>query len=289
MSHTITKAVIPVAGFGTRFLPATKAQPKEMLTVIDKPIIQYIVEEAVASGIKQIIFITGTNKRAIEDHFDRNFELEYRLKRAGKIRELEEIKKIAHLATFIYIRQRTPSGLGHAILQAEPAINGEPFAVLLGDDIIFGKKPALEQLMNTFERYKGSVVGVTTVAKKNLQRYGIVAGSVVDPRTIKVDRIVEKPKPSLAPSRLGITGRYVFTPEIFKALRRTKPGVGGEIQLTDAVALLAKKQPLFAHRYEGEYYDCGDKNRFLQAQIHAALARPDLRRQLRAYLKNVLQ
>jgi UTP--glucose-1-phosphate uridylyltransferase len=286
--HAITKAVIPVAGFGTRFLPATKAQPKEMLPIVDKPTIQYIVEEAVAAGIKQIIFITGTNKRAIEDHFDRNFELEYRLEQAGKKRELEEIKKIAHLANFIYIRQRTPSGLGHAILQAEPAINDEPFAVLLGDDLIFSKQPAIGQLMGAFSRCHGSVVGVTTVPKKNLQRYGIVAGRPAGPRTIRVEKIVEKPTPAKAPSRLGVTGRYVFTPEIFNALRHTKPGVGNEIQITDAIAGLAARQPLFAYRYEGDYYDCGDKERFLEAQIHAALERPDLSRKLRAYLRAVV-
>ncbi len=285
--HRITKAVIPVAGFGTRFLPATKAQPKEMLPVVDKPTIQYIVEEAVAAGIQDIIFITGPNKRAIEDHFDRNFELEYRLQHAGKHAEFEEIKRIAHLANFIYIRQRTPSGLGHAVLQAEPAINGEPFAVLLGDDLIFGKKPAIGQLAETFAARGGSVVGVTEVPRKNVSRYGIVAGRKLDARTVAVDRFVEKPKPSEAPSRLGVTGRYVFTPEIFDELRKTKPGVGGEVQLTDAMVKLMSHQELFAYRYEGEYFDCGNKERFLQAQIHVALSRPDLARQLRSYLKKI--
>lgn len=285
--HKITKAVIPVAGFGTRFLPATKAQPKEMLPVVDKPTIQYIVEEAVAAGIQDIIFITGPNKRAIEDHFDRNFELEHRLQHAGKHAEFEEIKRIAHLANFIYIRQRTPSGLGHAVLQAEPAINGEPFAVLLGDDLIFGKKPAIGQLAKVFAEQSGSVVGVTEVPKKSVGRYGIVGGRKLDDRTLKVDRFVEKPKPADAPSRLAVTGRYVFTPEIFEELRRTRPGVGGEIQLADALTPLMRRQPLFAYRYEGEYFDCGNKERFLQAQIHVALSRPDLARQLRSYLKNI--
>lgn len=286
MSPKVTKAVIPVAGFGTRFLPATKAQPKEMLPVVDKPTIQYIVEEAVAAGIRDIIFITGPNKRAIEDHFDRNFELEYRLQRAGKHAEFEEIKRIAHLANFIYIRQRTPSGLGHAVLQAEPAVNGEPFAVLLGDDLIFGKEPAIGQLATCFSQNGGSVVGVTEVPRKNVSRYGIVGGERVDSRTIRVETIVEKPKVAEAPSRLAITGRYVLTPQIFDELRKTKPGAGGEIQLTDAIVRLRRSQPLFAHRYGGEYFDCGNKERFLQAQIHVALSRPDLRAGMRRYLRS---
>lgn len=288
MIKKVTKAVIPVAGFGTRFLPATKAQPKEMLPVLDKPIIQYIVEEAVAAGIKQIIFITGSNKRAIEDHFDRNFELEYRLQRAGKHHDFETIKNISYLADFLYIRQRTPSGLGHAILQAKPAINGEPFAVLLGDDLIFSKKPAIGQLIKCFNDYQNPVIGVTKVPKDQIQRYGIVGGRKLKSHLIKIDQIVEKPKPSTAPSNLGITGRYVFTPEIFKELEKTKPGVGGEIQITDAIARLGQKSPLYACVYEGDYYDCGNKERFLEAQIHVALSRPDLRKQLKVFIKNVL-
>lgn len=288
MVHKVTKAVIPVAGFGTRFLPATKAQPKEMLPILDKPIIQYIVEEAVAAGIKQIIFITGSNKRAIEDHFDRNFELEYRLQRAGKHHDFETIKNISYLAEFLYIRQRTPSGLGHAILQAKPAINNEPFAVLLGDDLIFSKKPAIGQLIKCFNEYQQTIIGVTKIAKDQTQRYGIVGGHKINSRLLKIEKIVEKPKPSAAPSNLGITGRYVFTPEIFTELEKTKPGVGGEIQITDAIARLGKKHHLYAYTYEGDYYDCGNKERFLEAQIHVALARPELRTQLKIFLKSVL-
>jgi len=285
----ITKAVIPVAGFGTRFLPATKAQPKEMLPLVDKPIIQYIVEEAVAAGITQIVFITGSNKRAIEDHFDRNFELEYRLQKAGKDAELTQVKDISSLATFIYIRQKTQEGLGHAILQAKPVIDGEPFAVLLGDDVIFGDTPAIGQLADVYKKFGEPVVGVTEVAAEQVKRYGIIDGEAVDDNVYKVRRIVEKPTPETAPSRLGVTGRYIFTPDIFDEIEQTKPGVGGEIQITDAMANLMTKRPLYACRYHGDYYDCGDKERYLEAQLAVGLQRPDLAPGLKGYLKSVLE
>lgn len=289
MAEKIRKAVIPVAGFGTRFLPATKAQPKEMLPLVDKPTIQYIVEEAVAAGIEQVIFITGANKRAIEDHFDRNFELEHRLEQAGKTVELEEVKRISYLASFVYIRQRTPSGLGHAILQAKDVVSDEPFAVLLGDDIVDAKKPAIGQLMGVFARYGDPVVGVTEVPKESVSRYGIVGGVKVNERVTEVKQIIEKPSPKQAPSRLAITGRYVLTPDIFGILEQTKPGHGGEIQVTDALATLAKQRPMYTCRYEGTYYDCGTKLSFLRAQVAFALRHPELRQPLRRALKSVLR
>ncbi len=283
----VRKAIIPVAGLGTRFLPATKAQPKEMLSLVDKPIIQYIVEEAVASGIEEIIFVTSQNKRAIEDHFDRNFELEYRLRQKGKNKILEELLAISDMAKFIYVRQKTPKGLGHAIYTAKELIGDEPFAVLLGDDIIDSRIPALKQLINVYEKYHNIVLGVTEVDKKYTDKYGIIDPSFINRSVAEIKKIIEKPKPQLAPSNLAVTGRYVLLPEIFEILAKQKPGVGGEIQITDALAKYIKKNSGYACIYSGRYYDCGKKLEFVEATINFALKHPDLKTPLKKYLKTL--
>lgn len=284
----IRKAVIPVAGLGTRFLPATKAQPKEMLTLVDKPLIQYIVEEAVASGIEEIIFVTSATKRAIEDHFDRAFELEYRLRQKGKKKELAELLHISDMAKFIYVRQKTPRGLGHAIYTAAPLVDDGPFAVLLGDDIIDARRPALKQLMEVYYRYSADVVvGCTTVAKKDVSHYGIVDPLEGRGRVVRIKRIIEKPPVGLAPSRLAVTGRYILTPGILPILARGKRGSGGEIQLTDALAEYIKNKVGYACAYEGDYYDCGNKLGFVKAIINFSLKRKEFKGQLRNYLKKI--
>ena len=283
----IRKAVIPVAGLGTRFLPATKAQPKEMLSLVDKPIIQYIVEEAVASGIEEIIFITSSTKRAIEDHFDRNFELEYRLRQKGKKAELSDLLHISNMAKFIYTRQKTPKGLGHAIYAAKPLIGDEPFAVILGDDIIDAKVPAIKQLINVYHKYQDIVIGVTQVPKKETNKYGIIDPLTIDKRTVEIKKIVEKPRPQKAPSRLAVTGRYILTPEIFDWLGNQKEDTSGEIQLTDAIARYIKKRAGYGCIYQGDYYDCGNKLEFIKAIVNFGLKRKEYRSQLRKYLKNI--
>lgn len=282
--NKIRKAVIPVAGLGTRFLPATKAQPKEMLTLVDKPIIQYIVEEAVKSGIEEIIFVTSANKRAIEDHFDRNFELEYRLRQKNKQTELAQILKISDMAEFIYVRQKTPKGLGHAILTVKNLIGDEPFAVLLGDDIIDAKTPAIQQLINVYYKYQDSVVGVAEMTKDKLHRYGIIDPIKIEKQVWQIKEIVEKPQAAQAPSRLAVTGRYVLTPEIFPYLAKQKPGVGGEINLTDALAKYIKQRSAYACQYQGAYYDCGDKLEFIKAIVQFGLKHPDFQKKLKKYL-----
>lgn len=283
----VRKAIIPVAGLGTRFLPATKAQPKEMLALVDKPIIQYIVEEAVAAGIEEIIFVTSSTKRAIEDHFDRNFELEYRLRQKGKKKELDEMLRISDMMKFVYIRQKTPRGLGHAISTAASLIGDEPFAVILGDDIIDAKVPAIKQLMKVYEKYGDIVVGVTKVPKKETHKYGIVDPIMLDQHTAEIRRIVEKPKASQAPSNLAVTGRYILTPDIFELLAKEKIGTGGEVQLTDALAEHVKKQAGYACIYEGDYYDCGNKLEFVKAIITYSLKRKEFRQPLKKFLKNL--
>ncbi len=285
----IKKAVIPVAGLGTRFLPATKAQPKEMLPVVDKPVIQYIVEEAVKAGIKQIVFVTGKHKRAIEDHFDTNFELEHVLEKKGKEELLKLVREVTNLAEIIYIRQKEPLGLGHAILTAEPAIGNEPFAVLLGDDIMLSEPPAIKQLMDVFSKYRCTVLGVQRVPEKDVSRYGVVGGKEVEPGVFKVDTLVEKPSAEEAPSNLAITGRYILTPGIFEALRRTPPGKGGEIQLTDGIERLGMKEALYAKIMEGERYDTGDKLGFLIATVDFALKRQDLKDPFLKFLREKLK
>ena len=281
----VRKAVIPVAGLGTRFLPATKAQPKEMLPLVDKPVIQYIVEEAVAAGIKQIIFVTGRHKRAIEDHFDRNLELERNLEEKGKEELLKIVREIPDMADFIYIRQKEPLGLGHAILTAEPAVGNEPFAVLLGDDVMVSEPPAIRQLIEVYNRFRCSVIGLQKVPEEEVEKYGIVGGKEVDEGVLKLDELVEKPSREEAPSNLAIAGRYVLTPGIFDALRETPPGRGGEIQLTDALQLLNSREAIYGRILEAVRYDTGNKLGFLQATVDFALMREDLREPFLKFLK----
>ena len=288
MIKPVRKAVIPAAGLGTRFLPATKATPKEMLPIVDKPTIQYIVEEALAAGIEDILVITGRSKRAIEDHFDRSIELEMNLKEHGKEKELEVVRKISDIRIY-YIRQKEPRGLGHAILCAQQFIGDEPFAVLLGDDVVDAKVPALKQLIDVYEKTGSSVLGVQEVPLEKVSSYGIVASHATDePRTFTVSDMVEKPAVEDAPSRLAVLGRYVINPEIFAILEKTEPGRGGEIQLTDALKVLAEQQTMYAYNFEGRRYDVGDKQGFLEATVEMALKRPDLRDKFLTYLQGIV-
>lgn len=288
MIKKVRKAVIPAAGLGTRFLPATKATPKEMLPIVDKPTIQYIIEEALASGIEDILIITGRSKRAIEDHFDRSIELELNLEAAHKEQELEMVRKISDIRIH-YIRQKEPRGLGHAILCAQQFIGDEPFAVLLGDDVVDSRVPALKQLIDVYERTGASVLGVQEVPQDKVSAYGIVASQPTgEKRTFTVQDMVEKPKKEEAPSRLAVLGRYVINPEIFPILEHTAPGRGNEIQLTDALKVLAKEQPMYAYNFEGRRYDVGDKQGFLEATVEMALKRTDLRDKFLAYLQNIV-
>ena len=285
---SITKAVIPAAGLGTRFLPATKAQPKEMLPIVDKPTIQYIVEEAVASGITDILIITGRNKRAIEDHFDRSIELEMELEQKGKTALLEQVRQISDLVDVQYVRQKTPRGLGHAILCAKNFVGNEPFAVLLGDDIVDAQVPCLKQLIEQNDHYNGTILGVQKVSQENVNKYGIVKGKALDDRLYMVEDLVEKPSVEAAPSNVAILGRYIITPEIFPLLETTLPGAGGEIQLTDALKALAKNKQVWAYEFSGRRYDVGDKLGFLEATVEMALKRDDLKEDFLAYLKKQL-
>lgn len=288
MIKPVRKAVIPAAGLGSRFLPATKATPKEMLPIVDKPTIQYIVEEALAAGIEDILVITGRSKRAIEDHFDRSIELEMNLKEHGKEKELEVVRKISDIRIH-YIRQKEPRGLGHAILCAQQFIGDEPFAVLLGDDVVDAKVPALKQLIDVYEKTGSSVLGVQEVPLEKVSSYGIVASHATDePRTFTVSDMVEKPAVEDAPSRLAVLGRYVINPEIFAILEKTEPGRGGEIQLTDALKVLAEQQTMYAYNFEGRRYDVGDKQGFLEATVEMALKRPDLRDKFLTYLQGIV-
>lgn len=289
MSQQIRKAIIPVGGLGTRFLPATKAQPKEMLPVVDQPVIQYIVEEAVAAGITEIIFVTAIGKRAIEDHFDRNFELEYRLEQAGKRAELSAVSRIGRLASFAFVRQNKPLGDGHAVLAALPFVDAhEPVAVLFGDDIIDATQPGIAQLMACHAEYGGSVIAVTRVPRREIHRYGVIAGRRRAPHVYAVTAFVEKPTPAKAPSTLGVIGRYILTPAIREILRHQGPGRDGEIRLADAFATaLRSEEPLFAREIVGTRYDCGNKLGFLKANVAFALRHPDLRGEFRAFIRNV--
>jgi UTP--glucose-1-phosphate uridylyltransferase len=285
---TIRKAVVPAAGLGTRFLPATKAQPKEMLPIVDKPTIQYVVEEAVASGLGEIIIVTGRGKRAIEDHFDAAIELEYYLSDRGKTEELAQIKTISELASVSYVRQKEPLGLGHAILCTRAFVGEESFGVFLGDDIIGGAPvPCMRQLLDVFARRGGPVVAVERVPRERLQQYGVVAGRRLDDRLWEISDLVEKPRPDEAPSDLAIIGRYVLTPDVFPLLAETKGDARGEIQLTDALRELARRRPAYALEFEGQRYDTGDKLGFLKATVEFALARPDLADAFRAYLRSL--
>ena len=272
----IRTAVIPAAGLGTRFLPATKAQPKEMLPIVDKPCIQYIIEEAIDSGIEDILIITGRNKRAIEDHFDRAVELELTLKAQGKYDLLGLVQELSRV-TIHYVRQKEPKGLGHAVLCAKHFVGDEPFAVLLGDDIMDAEVPVLKQLMDVYEDCEGSVLGVQEVPKDRVSSYGVVKPVAVKERLWRADDLVEKPSVEEAPSRLAVLGRYIISPEIFGILEKTEPGRGGEIQLTDALKKLSEREPVYAYEFEGRRYDVGDKQGYLEATVDFALTRPDLR------------
>ena len=283
----ITKAVIPAAGLGTRFLPATKAQPKEMLPIVDKPTIQYIIEEAAASGITDILIITGRNKRAIEDHFDRSIELEMELERKHKDKLLQEIKDISNIVNIQYIRQQTPKGLGHAVLCAKNFVGNEPFAVLLGDDVVDSNVPCLKQLMNVYDRYNSSVLGVQQVSWNDVDKYGIVSGEVREDGIHKVKTLFEKPDREIAPSNVAILGRYIITPDIFPILEHTEPGAGLEIQLTEALKELARHKAVYAYEFAGCRYDVGDKLGFLKATVEMALKRPDLHDDFAAYLRSL--
>ena len=281
----VKKAVFPVAGLGTRFLPATKSSPKEMLALIDKPLVQYVVEEAVAAGIEQILFVTGRGKRAIEDHFDISFELESILREKGKNDIVKEVRDIAEMISIFYVRQKQALGLGHAILCAREFVGNEPFAVLLGDDIIDAEQPCLRQLLDVFRKYQGSVLALEQVPMENISAYGCVRANAISDRVYKVSDLVEKPKKEDAPSDLAIIGRYVLTPEIFPILEKQAPGKGGEIQLTDAILKLSEQQSIYGCRFEGNRYDCGDKLGFLKATIDMALKRDDLGKDLEKYLR----
>ena len=283
----IRKAVFPAAGLGTRFLPATKAQPKEMLPLVDKPTIQYVVEEAVASGLTEIIIVTGRGKRAIEDHFDSAFELEYYLQDRGKMDELAEIKTISDMASVSYVRQREPLGLGHAILCARPLVGEEPFGVFLGDDLIVAQTPCMRQLLGVFERYGGPVLAVERVPGDQISRYGVIRPKPLGGNVYEVLDLVEKPAEREAPSDLAIIGRYILTPDLFPVLAETRPDARGEIQVTDALRVLRRTRPLYAVAFEGKRYDTGDKLGFLKATVEFALARPDLAEAFRAYLKTL--
>jgi UTP--glucose-1-phosphate uridylyltransferase len=282
----IKKAVFPVAGLGTRFLPATKASPKEMLPLIDKPLVQYVVEEAVAAGIEQVLFVTGRGKRAIEDHFDISFELESILREKGKEDEFKEVRDIAEMMSIFYVRQKQALGLGHAILCAREFVGNEPFAVLLGDDIIDGEKPCLGQLLDVYEKYRGSVLALEQVPMENISSYGCVEANVMSDRIYQVTNLVEKPKQEDAPSDLAIIGRYVLTPEIFPILERQEPGKGGEIQLTDAILKLSGQESIYGCRFEGTRYDCGDKLGFLKATVDMALKREEIREEFVQFLRS---
>ncbi|PER34578.1 UTP--glucose-1-phosphate uridylyltransferase [Bacillus thuringiensis] len=286
----IRRAIIPAAGLGTRFLPATKAQAKEMLPIVDKPTIQYIVEEAVASGIEEIIIIIGRGKRSIEDHFDKSYELEDALLKKEKLDVLKEVQQISSLATIYYVRQKEPKGLGHAILCAQSFIGNEPFAVLLGDDIVMSETPCLKQIIDVFEYCNSSVVAVQSVPEKDISKYGIVKpkGTMIQPNLFSVDCLVEKPKKEVAPSRYAIMGRYVLRPEIFKILTKLPVNqASNELQLTDAINELNKEQAVLAYNFEGNRYDIGDKVGFIKATIDFALHRDDIRNEVLAYLRDI--
>ncbi len=283
----VKKAIIPAAGLGTRFLPATKAQPKEMLPIVDKPTIQYIVEEAVSSGIEEILIITGKNKKSIEDHFDKSVELEDQLKKNNKTTLLKLVQNISNMVDIYYTRQKEPRGLGHAVSLAKNFVEDEPFAVMLGDDIVDSKTPCLKQLIDCYDNYNTSILGVQPVKEEAISKYGIINGIEVEKGTYKVKDMVEKPTAQEAPSNIAILGRYIITPKIFEILEKTKPDKRGEIQLTDALKELVKTEAIYAYCFEGERYDAGDKFGFLQANIHYALKNSVLKEELLEYLATI--
>ncbi len=285
----IKKAVFPVAGLGTRFLPATKAMAKEMLPVVDKPIIQYAVEEAFAAGIEQIIFVTGRGKKALEDHFDRSFELELSLKQKNKEKRLHQIEDLVpETGTIIYTRQNQPLGLGHAIWCARDIVGDEPFAVLLADDLIKSKTPVLSQMIERFDRLRASIAAVMEVDPSQTDKYGILDAEQIEDNVVRIKKMIEKPKPEEAPSNLAIIGRYILTPKIFDYLGKKKTGAGGEIQLTDAMAELLKTQPIFGYKFEGHRFDCGDKAGFQMANLAYAMERPEIKGRLEEFIKTQL-
>ncbi|MCM0650592.1 UTP--glucose-1-phosphate uridylyltransferase GalU [Clostridium swellfunianum] len=283
----VKKAIIPAAGLGTRFLPATKAQPKEMLPIVDKPTIQYIIEEAVASGIEEILIITGRNKRAIEDHFDKSVELEQELEAHNKEELLTMVRDISNMVNIHYIRQKEPKGLGHAISCAKTFVGKEPFAVMLGDDVVDSEVPCLKQLIDCYTEYKTTILGVQQVPLDDVSKYGIVKGMHIEDRVYKVKDLVEKPKTEEAPSNIAILGRYIITPQIFDILDNTTPGKGGEIQLTDALKSLIQNEAMYAYNFDGRRYDVGDKLGFLEATVEFALKREDLRDPFIKYLLSI--
>ncbi len=285
----VRKAVIPAAGLGTRFLPATKAQPKEMLPLLDKPAIQYVIEEAVRVGITDILIITGRGKRSIEDHFDRSIELEYFLESRGKFEELKQVREISDMASIHYIRQRDPLGLGHAVAVAEEHVGDEPFAVLLGDDIMTESNPLLAEMLRVHDRYGRSVLAAMEVSRDDVSLYGCIEPEFVEERLARVISIVEKPTPEDAPSNLAAIGRYVLTPEVFGALRHLEPGVGGEVQLTDAINALAQEQAVYAHVFEGGRFDIGNKLDYVKATIEIAIDREDLGKDLKRWLADLVE
>jgi UTP--glucose-1-phosphate uridylyltransferase len=283
----IRKAVFPAAGLGTRFLPATKAQPKEMLPLVDKPLIQYVVEEAIDSGIEQIIVVTGRGKNSIEDHFDISYELEQMLQERGKEKELALVRRISDLMQFVYVRQKQALGLGHAVLVARDVVDEEPFAVMLGDDIIDAEMPCLKQMIEVFDRYQNPVVGIMPIEGPDISRFGVIQAEQVEPRVYRISDMVEKPRPEEAPSNLAIIGRYILTPDIFEEIENTTPGAGGEIQLTDAMRSLLKRRPFYGYQFEGRRYDAGDKLGFLKATVEFALKHDDISQEFREYLKSL--
>jgi UTP--glucose-1-phosphate uridylyltransferase len=288
---SVKKAIFPVAGLGTRFLPATKAQPKEMLPVVDKPLIQYAVEEAYAAGVREMIFVTGRHKRPIEDHFDMTFELEVALEQAGKRELLDVVRSVKpDDMECIYVRQAQALGLGHAVLCGQRLVGNNPFAVLLADDLMVGPtngKPVLAQMVEQFEEWQASILAVQEVPAEATRRYGIVAGNAVNERVLDVTQMVEKPAPEVAPSRLGVAGRYILTPGVFREIAAQPRGVGGEIQLTDGIASLLRREKVFAYRYEGKRYDCGSKAGWLEANVELALDHPQLGPGFREFLRGM--
>ena len=291
MNEVVKKAVIPAAGLGTRFLPATKAQPQEMLPIVDKPTLQYIIEEAVASGVEEILIITGRNKKSIEDHFDKSVELELELENKGKTDLLEIVRGISNMVNIHYIRQKEPKGLGDAIYCARYFIGDEPFAIMLGDDMVDNGQgpPCLKQLIDAYETHNASILGVQEVDKENTDKYGIIDGQKLSNNIYKVKALVEKPDPDQAPSNVAILGRYIITPQIFDILGQIPPGKNGEIQLTDALEILKDKEDMYAYVFEGRRYDLGDKLGFLQATVDAALKKPELRDEFLRYLNQVCE
>ncbi|HBI16647.1 MAG: UTP-glucose-1-phosphate uridylyltransferase [Candidatus Moranbacteria bacterium GW2011_GWF2_34_56] len=284
----IKKAILPVAGFGTRFLPATKAQPKEMLPIVDKPVIQYLVEEAVSAGIEEIIFVTGRGKRAIEDHFDTSFELEYNLVEKDKNDLLEEVRRISGLAKFSYVRQPQPLGDGHAILQAAHIVGDEPVLVIFGDCLYDSEVPASAQLIETFEKYGDPVIGLSAIEKKDVSKFGVIDGVELDEYTWEIKKMIEKPKVEDAPTNLVAVGKYIITPSVFETLSKMKNGKSGEIRLADAFEImLSNNKPLYGKILEGSWLDTGNKINFMKAAIHLGLKHPEIKDELKKYLKNL--